>query len=558
MFERSSIRTRLLALLVVPTVVLAVIAGLMAAASLDGGAAVLSSGTLLGIVAAMVLLAILLLLVLIRDVLRPLRDLAALAGEVRDGLPETIDLLAAGEPTAGSPFDGETGAALVTRPDELGDLARVMQATTVEATRVAVGQAATRAGTNRTIEDVARREQALVQRQLALLDQLEDAESDPDQLAQLFRLDHLATRMRRNAENLLLLASGQLPGGHDSPPMPLVDVARTAAAEIEQYDRVDVRVGVFDTVLGHAATPVSHLLAEVVENATQFSPPSTRVLVTARTEAEGVVVAVADQGIGMSEAEMGSARRKLAEPVLLETAESRRLGLYVVGRIGARLGITVDMRSPDDGRGTTVEVHIPRRLFLGDASGGASPPLDLSLHTLSDAAAAEAERFVGETGPPPGLVPGPTGPTPPALPTRSAPAAPQEHPQIGISLSAASGGRTVDVDPSAISALMDGLSGIASDPAEEWPGRAAPQQDQAPAPRTATPAMADDPAPPAATTQPPTVVDAAEPVTSGEAAPPPVRPVRRRSAPARGAAGSSWSTPFPQGLACGDDGQAER
>ncbi|HUG83891.1 MAG TPA: nitrate- and nitrite sensing domain-containing protein, partial [Euzebya sp.] len=280
--------------------------------------AALQQATVLGIVAgAVVLVGLLLLVVLLRGVVRPLRQLTTLADRVRTTLPETVEQVASGAQAGESVFDGPFGAALTNRPDELGELARAIRASTDEATRVAADQAATRAGVARTIEDVARREQMLVERQLSLLDQLEDAEEDPDQLAQLFRLDHLATRMRRNAENLLLLSSGRLPGGHDATPVSLVDVVRTAAAEIEQYSRVDVRVGVAATVVGYASTPLSHLLAELIENATQFSPPTSRVSVGARLVPQGVVVSIRDRGIAMSEGEIADARRKLAAPPLL-------------------------------------------------------------------------------------------------------------------------------------------------------------------------------------------------------------------------------------------------
>ncbi|HUG86441.1 MAG TPA: nitrate- and nitrite sensing domain-containing protein [Euzebya sp.] len=321
---------------------------------------------LLGLVTAAALgFTLLVLIAITRGVVRPLRRLTALAQRIGVTLPETVEQVAAGAELPESDFATPANADLVERGDELGDLAKAIRKSTETAVNVALGQAQTRAGVAKTIMDVARREQSLVEQQLALLDRLEDAESNPEQLANLFGLDHLATRMRRNAENLLLFASGELPGSPTDAPAPIVDVIRGAAAEIEEYIRVDVNVGLAATVAGYAATPVSHLLAELVENATLYSPPNTRVQITARRESGGVRVSIRDHGIGMSEEEMAAARQKLAETPLLEAAESRRLGLYVVGLLSARLGITVELSSPADGNGTVVDVGLPDSLFIG-------------------------------------------------------------------------------------------------------------------------------------------------------------------------------------------------
>lgn len=309
-----------------------------------------------------VLFTIYLMISLARQITTPMRRLTALANRVAERLPTTVEAVARGEEVDNDVLTDAASAHLLGRRDELGDLARALGSATEQASALALEQAKTRQGVARTISDVARREQSLVERQLTLLERMEEAEEDPEQLAQLFRLDHLATRMRRNAENLLLLSAGQLPGANETEPHALVDVIRTAAAETEDYARVDVRVGLSLDILGYAATPISHLLAEVIENATNFSPPTTRVTVTSSREEGGVVITVTDRGLGMDPSDLEEARHRLTAPPMLEAAESRRLGLYVVGLLAKRLGIAVDIQ-PRAEQGLDVRVWIPANLF---------------------------------------------------------------------------------------------------------------------------------------------------------------------------------------------------
>jgi hypothetical protein len=213
------------------------------------------------------------------------------------------------------------------------------------AARVATEQAALRKSIGDLFHNLARRSQGLVDRQLELIDELERGEADPDRLAEMFRIDHLATRMRRNAENLIVL-SGVERHRRWSEPVPMPDVVEAAVAEVEDYPRVEV-TGIHDlTLSGQAASDVAHLLAELVENATSFSPPTTRVEITGHLTASGYVVEIEDRGVGMSDAELVEANKRLAAPSPGDIAVSRMMGVHVVGRLAARHGIAVQSVTP--------------------------------------------------------------------------------------------------------------------------------------------------------------------------------------------------------------------
>jgi hypothetical protein len=210
--------------------------------------------------------------------------------------------------------------------------------------------------------NLARRSQTLIDRQLELIDDLERNETDPDTLEHLFRLDHLATRMRRNAEDLIVL-SGADTGRHWVQPMLLVDVVRAAAAEVEEYQRVELLPLADLEVAGHAAVDVIHLLAELVENATAFSPPNTKVQVAGQAVPHGYVIEIEDRGLGMSDEELIQANERLANPPEIDFALSRVLGLYVVGRLGQRHGIKVQLRHSWYG-GVTALTLLPHALLV--------------------------------------------------------------------------------------------------------------------------------------------------------------------------------------------------
>ncbi|GAA3262827.1 sensor histidine kinase [Streptomyces lavendulae] len=220
----------------------------------------------------------------------------------------------------------------------------------------------------------------LVERQLAVIEDLESKEGDPDRLATLFKLDHLATVMRRHNENLLVLA-GQEHGHGQSVPVPLVDVMRAAVSEIERYERVDLAVlPVAPQVAGHAADDISHVLAELLENATTFSPPEVKVKVSALIQDSGdVVLTVVDEGIGVTGDRLDALNLRLSTPDAYdeepEAEHGLGLGLYVAGRLAARHGVTAELRAPRHG-GTEALVVIPAHLL--PAGPPASP-----VHTLA-------------------------------------------------------------------------------------------------------------------------------------------------------------------------------
>jgi PAS domain S-box-containing protein len=226
-------------------------------------------------------------------------------------------------------------------------------------------QAALRQSISDLLHNLARRSQGLVDRQLELLDELERKEVDPDRLDELFRMDHLATRMRRNVENLIVLSGvDQRRRWGDS--VPLHDVVEAAVAEVEDYARVQV-TGIHDlTLSGQAASDVAHLLAELVENATSFSSPSTTVEVSGGPAGNGYVLEIQDHGIGMSDDELAEANRRLAAPLAADNiAVSRMMGFHVVGRLAARHGIRVQLRHRWFG-GVTALMLLPAAL-LGSA-----------------------------------------------------------------------------------------------------------------------------------------------------------------------------------------------
>jgi len=218
--------------------------------------------------------------------------------------------------------------------------------------------------TSDMLVNLARRNQSMLYRQLEIINQLEESEQDPDALAELFKLDHLATRVQRNAESLLVL-SGEQPPRVWREPVPLRDVVRAAIAETEDLDRVSVFIDDRVAIAGHAVTDVTHLLAELTENAVRFSPPDSRVRVLLRQDRRnpgGQVLIIEDSGIGMNDQDLAVANFILAESPDIDLAVAQRLGFHVVARLGARHGIRVSL-SPTPGSGITAVVALPVELF---------------------------------------------------------------------------------------------------------------------------------------------------------------------------------------------------
>jgi signal transduction histidine kinase len=242
--------------------------------------------------------------------------------------------------------------------------------------------------TSDMLVNLARRNQSLLYRQLGLINQLEDQEKDPDALADLFRLDHLATRIRRNAESLLVL-SGEEPPRTWGRPVPLVDVVRAAIAETEDLDRVVFTVDERQAVLGNAVADLSHLLAELVENAVHFSPPEASVIIRIRPflQTPGAhVLTVEDWGVGMRPEALAEANDLLAHPREVDLSVSQRLGLHVVARLAQRHGIAVSL-TPTPGCGVTAVVVLPPELFSGAPAEPAAATVDQPASRLTMASA---------------------------------------------------------------------------------------------------------------------------------------------------------------------------
>ncbi|NAZ88001.1 sensor histidine kinase, partial [Kineococcus indalonis] len=306
-----------------------------------------------------------------------LRALSAAATEVRDELPRMVERMQ----TPGEGPGVEHTPLPVTSTDEVGQVAHVINDLNETTFRIAGEQAALRASIAEMFINVARRDQALLARQLSFLDQLERTEEDPDTLEDLFTLDHLATRMRRNAESLLVLA-GINTGRRLRRPLPLSDVIRTAAGEIEHYDRVDLSLAADPPVVGHLALSLAHLLAELLENATNFSDPGTRVVVGTAEGERGVEVTITDTGIGMSEEEVRAASERIRGGRASEFVGAQRLGFHVVGRLAGRLDLDVSFRSTE-GEGTTVTLLLGPALFTPGSVAAGQP--ELSVHDAAPA-----------------------------------------------------------------------------------------------------------------------------------------------------------------------------
>ncbi len=301
-----------------------------------------------------------------RRITAPLRSLTGFATGLAENLPDLVERIQAGDAVVAAAEPVDAGH------DEVGRLAAAFAEVNATTLRVAREQAVLRAAVAETFVTIARRNQVLLSRQLAFIDQLERTEEDPDALENLFRLDHLATRMRRNAESLLVLA-GIDSGRRLRAPMPLSDVVRTAVSEIEHYDRVRTRVGVDPPVVSHLALTLAHLVAELVENAAAFSDPGTPVQVTsAATQTPtgpGVRLSISDEGLGMRLEDLVAANARLAGPSIGEVMGSQRLGLFVVGRLAARLDARVWLE-PGPQCGSVAVVELSPALFTPDSLAG--------------------------------------------------------------------------------------------------------------------------------------------------------------------------------------------
>ncbi|MFJ8932657.1 nitrate- and nitrite sensing domain-containing protein [Streptomyces sp. NPDC102364] len=358
--------------------------------------------------------------VVARSMIRSLRRLQDTATKVaQDRLPELVRELSESDP---QDIDTSVESVGVHSRDEIGKVAAAFDDVHREAVRLAAEQALLRGNVNAMFTNLSRRSQGLIQRQLSLISELESREADPDQLSSLFKLDHLATRMRRNGENLLVLA-GEEPGRRWTRPVPLVDVLRAAASEVEQYERIELAAVPATEVAGRVVNDLVHLLAELLENATSFSSPQTKVKVTGHALPDGrVLVEIHDTGIGLSPEDLAAINERLAAPPTVDVSVSRRMGLFVVGRLSQRHGIRIQLR-PSDSGGTTALVMLPVDVAQGGKKpsgkggpGGSGGPA--AAQAAAGVAAARRGQAPGNAGGPPGLLGGGSG-------------APGGRPQVG-------------------------------------------------------------------------------------------------------------------------------
>ncbi|MBX9246004.1 sensor histidine kinase, partial [Actinotalea ferrariae] len=339
--------------------------------------AILTTAIAVGALVASIVIA----LSIARQIVVPLRRLTEAAGNVRDELPRLVDQVA----VPGQGPDLTLTQIPVTSRDEIGQLATAFNEVNATTIQVAQEQAALRGSIAEMFVNVARRDQVLLNRQLSFIDALERSEEDPKTLADLFRLDHLATRMRRNAESLLVLA-GIDTGRRLRDAIPLSDVIRTASSEIEHYERVQLDLPVDPMMLGHTALPAAHMMAELLENATVFSEPGTPVQVSTGIDEHDVLITILDQGLGMTPEELADANEKIRATSAGDVLGSQRLGMFVVGRIAARLGAGAHLSLGPDGKGTLATIRMPRVLFVDPGS--------IPLTAPTRPAVAQPEAFV--------------------------------------------------------------------------------------------------------------------------------------------------------------------
>jgi signal transduction histidine kinase len=358
------------------------------AASMQGSASN-TAGTAAVVLFAALLVAALIMVIVARQLLRSVGLLRRTARDVATRqLPEAVERIQAGDTV-----DIAIAPVPVHTSDEVGQLARAFDAVHAEALKLAVEQANLRGNYSDLFTNLSRRSQGLVQRQLRLIEQLERDEEDPDQLSALFKLDHLATRMRRNNENLMVLSGGEL-GRGPTQAMPLSDLLRAAVSEIEQYQRVSVQPPPGVHILGYAAGDLVRLVAELLDNATAFSAPDTQVTIAShRTRSRSIMVDIVDHGIGMGDEELHAANERLGAAEGFEGRITRRMGLFVVSKLASQHGVKVRLHGGEDIPGLRVTVTLPAQLIVGDEDpvlalppGGLEPPqerTDTSMNAIT-------------------------------------------------------------------------------------------------------------------------------------------------------------------------------
>jgi signal transduction histidine kinase len=361
------------------------------------------SATLVGGLLLFVLLLVVVAVVVVaQSLVRPLRRLRSGALEVAlSRLPDFVRRLR--EPDV-EQVGFEVEPIDVDSTDEIGEVARAFDEVHREAVRLASNEAMLRGNVNAMFVNLSRRSQSLIERQLRLIEDLEQSEQDSGRLDNLFKLDHLATRMRRNCENLLVLG-GQEQARRWNKAVALVDIVRASLSEVEQYERITLRIQDDVAIVGRCVNDLVHLVAELVENSTSFSPEHTKVAVSGHLlSGGGGMLQISDNGVGMSPDQLEEANWRLANPPTIDVSVSRRMGLFVVGRLAQRHGIRVELRAALSG-GLTAFVILPATAIVQNSGAPAVAPQRL------DARAEVPPPAVQPPAMPPSL---PRGDMPPA------------------------------------------------------------------------------------------------------------------------------------------------
>jgi signal transduction histidine kinase len=339
-----------------------------------------------------------------RSISQPLQRLTRAAGVVAE--LSRAELVRVADSDALEPAPPKLASVEVDSADEIGELAAAVNRVQATAALLLERQVTTRANVSTMFANIARRTQNLVGRQLQLIDELERNERDPELLNRLYQLDHVSTRLRRSADSLLVV-SGTVDPQLSTTPTRLSDVIRSALAEIEGYRAVELGEISDVAISAEIVGDLRLLLAELLENATNFSPPGVPIQVTSMLD-QDCTVGVVDHGLGMSPGRLDEENRRLLERERLDVAPTRVLGLFVVGRLARRHGLGVRL-DPSPGRGITASVVIPARLLLGHAAGVGGPHVPAGPQHPSPALgvvpplAIEAIRTAVDSGPFPWL-----------------------------------------------------------------------------------------------------------------------------------------------------------
>ncbi|HYA50121.1 MAG TPA: ATP-binding protein, partial [Streptosporangiaceae bacterium] len=348
-----------------------------------------------GLVAALSLLVLIVVGVtvsrLARSIVGPLRALRVGASDAAHvNLPHAVSEIETNGPDAVEALPPVLPPGIAAGPETL-DVARAVDNLGAEAVRLAASQVRLRRTLDDAFVSMSRRSQSMVEKQLAIIDELESTEEDPDQLRNLFRLDHLAARMRRYNDNLLVLA-GSAMRNRTTSPVRVAELFRAATSEMEQYERVRLQPVGGAAVAGAVAGELIHLLAELLDNAAMYSPPSSSIVLSAAfTSDGGLHIEVVDSGVGIPTDELDRLNARLSRSESLELQAPSRIGLFVVARLARRGGFQVNLRQRPDANGTVAQVVVPPDAVIGAPGSTGEQPLLTGLAGLSGLAAAAAD-----------------------------------------------------------------------------------------------------------------------------------------------------------------------